>query len=63
MAFGSGAVKKIILISILLATIAIPARAAREPNPRLALRKALLYSVMFNVVYWLLLLLVYPRLD
>ena len=55
--------KKIILISILLATIAIPTRMANEPNPRLALKKALLYSVLFNVVYWLLLLLVYPRLD
>jgi hypothetical protein len=56
-------VKKIILISILLATIAIPTKVAGEPNPHLALRKALLYSVLFNVVYWLLLLVVYPHLD
>jgi hypothetical protein len=56
-------VKKILLISILLATIAIPTRAASEPNPRVALKKALLYTALFNVVYWLLLLLVYPRLD
>ncbi len=58
-----GAVKKIVLISILLATILIPTRAANDPNPRQALKKALLYSVLFNVVYWLLLLFVYPRLD
>jgi hypothetical protein len=56
-------VKKLILISILLATIAIPTRAANDPNPRLALKKALLYSLVFNVVYWLLLLFVYPRLE
>jgi len=56
-------VKKIILISILLATIAIPTRAANERNALLGLRKALLHSVVFNVVYWLLLLLVYLRID
>jgi hypothetical protein len=56
-------VKKVLLISILLATIAIPTWAANEANPRLALKKALLYSVIFNVFYWLLLLFVYPRLP
>jgi hypothetical protein len=54
-------VKKIILISILLATIAIPVRAAGQPNARIGLKKALLYSLLFNVVYWLLLLFVYQR--
>lgn len=55
--------KKIILISILLATIALPTRAANERSPHLGLRKALLHSVLFNIVYWLLLILVYLRLE
>jgi hypothetical protein len=56
-------VKKIILISILLATIALPTRAANDPSPRLGLKKALLHSVLFNIFYWLLLILVYLRLE
>lgn len=55
--------KKIVLMSILFATIAIPVRASNEPNARLALKKSLLYAFVFNVIYWLLLLFVYPRLD
>lgn len=54
--------KQAILMSILVATIAIPARAASEPNPRLALKKAVAYAFLFNVIYWMLLLVVYPRL-
>jgi hypothetical protein len=53
--------KKIILLSILVATIAIPTRAANESNARLALKKAIVNSLVFFVIYWLLLLFVYPR--
>jgi hypothetical protein len=56
-------VKKLILMSILVATIAIPARVAGDREPRLALKKTLLYSLIFNIVYWLLLLFAYGRVD
>jgi hypothetical protein len=55
--------RKLLLISILVATIVIPMRAAAERNPRRALGKALAYTIAFNVVYWLLLLFLYPRLG
>jgi hypothetical protein len=56
-------VKKFLLMSILLSTIVFPVRAASEPNPRLGLKKALLYTVAYNVVYWVLLMTVYDRLS
>lgn len=55
--------KKIVLISILLATIAVPAAVAGQANARLALKKVVVYSVIANVVYWLMLLFLYPRLP
>jgi hypothetical protein len=56
-------VKKLLLQSFLLATIFIPAVLASQPNPRLALKRTLLYWVIFNVAYGLMLVFVYGRLD
>jgi hypothetical protein len=56
-------VKKLILQSVLFATIFIPAMVAGQPNSRLSLKRALFYWVLFNVVYSFLLLFVYTRLE
>jgi hypothetical protein len=44
---------KVILLSSLIAMIALPVRAAKEKNPRVGLKKALLYMVAFNACYLL----------
>lgn len=53
---------KLLLLSIILGTIAVPARAARDPNPRRGLDKALRGLAIFNFVYMLALLLIWHRL-
>jgi hypothetical protein len=52
---------KLILMSVLIATVAIPARLSREKNARKAFRKAMLYVVVFNFIYLLCLLFVVGR--
>jgi hypothetical protein len=42
---------KLILISVIIAAIAIPARAAREENPRKGLRKAIIQTLFFHAFY------------
>ena len=42
-----------ILLSAVIAMIAVPVWAARGKNPRAALKKALLFSIAFNVFYML----------
>jgi hypothetical protein len=53
---------KVFLLSVIIGTIAIPARMSRVQNPRLGLRKALTYMVVFYSVYYFALVLVYGRL-
>ena len=55
--------QKLILISILLADVVIPIWAARDPNAIRGLKKALFYMCMFNAMYLLLVMFVYPRLQ
>jgi hypothetical protein len=55
-------VQKLLLVSILLATMVLPMRAARDPSAVRGLRKALLWIVGFDVCYMLALLHLYPRL-
>lgn len=52
---------KLILMSVLFATIAIPMRAASIRKPKRAFRKMLLWSLVFNFSYMILLLYIYPR--
>jgi hypothetical protein len=53
---------KFILLSILVMSILIPARAAGEKNPRAGLKKALRHMTVFNLIYVLAVVFIYPRL-
>jgi hypothetical protein len=55
--------KKLILLSMIFALIIIPARAARAKNAREGLKRVLVQTALFEVVYLLLLLYVWPRLN
>jgi len=52
---------KLILISVILATIAIPLIAARDPSAVRGMKRAMLYTFLFNIAYLLGMLLIYPR--
>jgi len=53
---------KLLLASVLLATVAIPVAAARDPDPRRGLERALWQTLLFDAAYALAVLFVYPRL-
>jgi hypothetical protein len=55
-------IAKILLVSILIAVIAIPIRAARTRSPRLGLRRAVLWMLAFNLFYLFAVRIIYPRL-
>jgi len=55
-------VKKLILLSVIFASIAIPARAARMKDGRAGLKKALVQMAIFDAVYLILLTQVWGRL-
>ena len=42
---------KSLLLSVVLAIIALPVIAAQEKSPKVGLKKALVYMVIFNVCY------------
>jgi hypothetical protein len=44
---------KVILLSAVLAIVALPVIAAKAKNPKAGLKKALIYLVVFNVCYLL----------
>ncbi len=50
---------KLILFSLLFGMIGIPARAAREKNPRNGLRKVVVQMLIFEALYLLALKYVY----
>ena len=54
---------KLILFSIIIASIAIPARAARTPNAREGFKKMLIQMAIFELIYLLLVTLVWVRLG
>ncbi|HET9752291.1 MAG TPA: hypothetical protein VFP52_05000 [Myxococcales bacterium] len=54
--------QKVVLMSILAVTIILPALAARDPDPRVALRKAIRWTLVGIFAYVAAVLLVYPRL-
>jgi hypothetical protein len=56
-------VGKLILISILIATVALPMRAARDPSPTRGLRRAVLWIVAFNVCYLIAIVYILPRVS
>jgi hypothetical protein len=55
--------KKLVLLSVIIMAIAIPARAARAKDGRAGLKKALIQMTVFDFVYMFLLLYVWPRLH
>ena len=55
--------QKLVLLSILLATVFIPIAAARMRSARGSLRKTLVAVALLNVFYLLALLFVYPHLH
>ena len=52
---------KFLEITILIALIAIPARAARDPNPKKGLKKAIVHAIYFNLLYLFILMFVHGR--
>jgi hypothetical protein len=54
---------KLVLVSIVIATVVLPFRAASQASPTRALRRALISMFVFNVVYLIAILYVYPRLP
>jgi hypothetical protein len=55
-------VKKLLLLSVIIFAVAIPARHATAKNPTLGLKKTLKQTAIFNVIYLGLLLYVWHRL-
>lgn len=55
--------QKMLLNSILIATLAIPVLAARDPIWQRGLKKALAYFALFDFAYLVAVLYVYPRLH
>jgi hypothetical protein len=53
--------EKLILVSILIATIVLPARAAREPDPGRAFRKLVVSMAIAGAAYLFALVVVYQR--
>lgn len=54
--------KKLILLSVVIAAIAIPLRNAKGKNARAGLKKTLIQTAAFNVVYLFLVVWVWNRL-
>ncbi len=54
--------EKLVLFSIVVVTIIAPAVAAAERNPRLALQKALAWTLIGILAYLVSVLFIYPRL-
>lgn len=55
--------KKLILFSIIFASVAIPARAARQANGRVGLKKTLVQMAIFELIYLILITQVWVRLN
>jgi hypothetical protein len=54
--------KKLLLLSVIIASIVIPVRAARMKDPRKGLRATVVRTTIFNAIYVALLLFVWHRL-
>jgi hypothetical protein len=53
---------KLMLLSIMIATIALPARAARRKNPRVGFRKMVVHMLVFEALYLFALRFLYGRI-
>jgi hypothetical protein len=52
---------KLILLSLVFGTLLAPLAAAREREPARALRRVVVYFILFNLCYAFAVLIVYPR--
>ena len=52
---------KLLLMSVMFALLVIPTHAARELNPRLGLRKAVLRTLGFHAFYGFMLIYLWGR--
>ncbi len=50
-----------ILLSVIVATVALPMIAARDPSPLRAFKRTLWYAFWFNVAWAFGVIFVYPR--
>ena len=55
-------VQKLVLMSVIIASIVIPARAARLKSPQAGLKKVIVQVAIFNLIYLFLLVFVVGRL-
>ncbi len=55
--------QKFLLLSILLFTVVVPMRTARDPSASRGLRRTLLLMVLVNAVYMFSIIYVLPRLP
>lgn len=54
---------KLILLSVLVALIALPSLASRDSHPTRGLKRAVLLMVAFNLAYAFAVLVLVPRLG
>lgn len=54
-------IQRLLLLSIVIAAVAIPAWAARDRNARRGLKKAVFFTAVFNLLYLLALKYLYWR--
>lgn len=54
--------QKLLLLSVIFASIAIPVRAAKAKNPAAGLKKALVQAAVFNAIYLFALYFIWHRL-
>ena len=54
---------KVLLLSLIVAHVVIPAYFAGGKNPRLSFKRMVTAMFVFNLFYLLGLLYIYPRLD
>jgi hypothetical protein len=52
----------LLLLSVVVSTLVFPLLASRDPNPKRGLKRALLAVVLFNLLYVIVLRLVYLEL-
>jgi hypothetical protein len=57
------AVKKLILLSVIIASVVIPARAARAKNGREGLKKTIIQVAIFEAIYVVLVTQVWFRMS
>lgn len=55
--------RALLLMSILIATVAIPLWAARDPDARRGLWRTVVYMIVFNALYMLACVYLYHRLP